>query len=177
MRKIRIIGGSIVTVAALLVLIGSLLPWERTRGINTGISKNGIEGPWVLTLAAGITIIVMGILTIFLKQNPFPPIVAVLGGLGCAAVAVLNLVYLTGRLSKLSTEYAGRNAGEGLYMVLVGSIIVVVGSVAGIIGSLNEDKNPTSAAAPFCSCPSCGNPVVNGAKFCIRCGKSLPEGC
>jgi hypothetical protein len=144
MRGIRIIGGIIVVIASLLILIGSLLPWERNRGVSTGISNKGMEGPWVITLIAGMVIVIMGILTILLEQNAFPPIVAALGGLGSTAIAVLNLVYITGRFSEISAEYVGRSGSEGLYIVLVGGLLVVVGSAAGIIGSISESKKYTA---------------------------------
>lgn len=171
MRNSRILGGSIVVVGALVAIIGSLLPWARIEGSFLNASKSGTQGDGVLTLIAGVIIIVMGALMLALEQSTFASVIAVLGGLGCAAVAVLDLVDLTGRMSGLSTEYVTLKAGEGIYMVLVAGIIVMVGSIVGLIGSINKGKKPVSAAAPQYSCPYCGNPVVEGARFCIRCGR------
>jgi hypothetical protein len=163
MQKSRLAGGITIMVGALLTIVGSFLPWAKAEGTLLTLSKKGTEGDGMITLIAGVIILVMGILMLLMEKNTLPLVFAGLGGLGCAAVAVIDLV-------DIADKGFGIKAGEGIYMVLVGGVIVVAGAVMGRLGSRTQGGAYTGAGATGYACPYCGNPVNQGDSFCTRCG-------
>jgi hypothetical protein len=175
MRRNRLIGGIVVLAGAFLIIIGSFLPWAKVEGGILSLSKNGTQGDGVLTLIVGIIVLVMGALMLTLESYGFAVILSVLGGLGCTAVAVIDLVDLSARISGISGEYLTVKAGEGIYIVLVAGIIVVVGAAIARIGAPAKTAVSTGAKVVGYACPYCGKPVNQNDRFCSSCGAMFPQ--
>jgi hypothetical protein len=175
MRRNRLVGGMVVLVAALLIIIGSILPWAQLEGDFVKISKNGTEGDGVLTLIAGIIILIMGLLMLTLESYGVAVIFAALGGLGCVAVAVIDLADLSSRTSGIAGEFLDIKAGAGIYMVLAAGAIVVVGAVSGRIGAPRKAAESAGPKVLGYACPYCGKPVKQDDRFCSSCGARFPQ--
>jgi hypothetical protein len=175
MRRNRLIGGTVVLIGALLAIVGSILPWARVEGNIVSLSKSGTQGDGALTMIAGIIILVMGALMLVLESYGIAVILSVLGGLGCAAVAVIDLVDLSARISGISNDYLTVKAGEGIYMVLVAGIIVVIGAAIDRIGAPAKGASSVGAKVVGYACPYCGKPVNQDDRFCSSCGARFPQ--
>jgi hypothetical protein len=152
-----------------------MLPWARLETVLGSMSKSGTRGDGVITLVVGIIAFVMGILVLAVEKYGFALVLAALGGFGCSAVALIDLVDLANRTAGVNTEFASIKAGVGIYMVLVAGLVVIAGVVIDRIGAPRKSTLPTEAAPVLYACPYCGNPVKQTDRFCNHCGARFPQ--
>lgn len=123
------VGRTVAIVGGLLVVVGAFLPW----GTVLGMSVNGTEGDGFITIALAV---IAGIL-IAIKKVPLwvPMIFAILtlvvGGYDFYNMYSVNDQF-TGADYALAEEFLGDmsvSVGTGLYMTVVGGIVLVVGNI------------------------------------------------
>ena len=112
-------------VAALLVMIGSFLPWATVDTWIGSFSANGTEGDGVITLLLGVA---AGVL-IGLWKRPLVIVAAVVAGLA-ALIAAANLIDL-GRSMDGMGGLADITPGIGLILTLLASLAAVALAVVG----------------------------------------------
>jgi hypothetical protein len=161
MNQQKLIGAIIVIIMGLLIIIGSILPWATAQSVFGSMSKNGIEGDGKITLATGIITLLCGIAILVSEKNSGWIGLAVIASGASLAVAIIDLVDVSNKLSGISNEYVKASAGIGLYIVLVGGIVGIIGALV----SATKGK-PT----PSYVCPNCGGSVEQTSSFCPHCG-------
>ena len=127
MRDSRLILAA--TIASFLVLIGSFLPWFTASIPLAGqASINGIEARAGITTAilAVLSLLVLGTVLVSARQR-LPkrvslPVLAL--GLLITAVAAVRYVDMQGKLTSDAELAAFASIGIGLYMVLVGGLVL-----------------------------------------------------
>jgi Protein of unknown function (DUF2510) len=126
--KCLIFGGAVV------LAVGSLLPWVKASAGIFSVTKNGTDGDGVITIViAGL----VALLYLVIKQRPATEWVALsLGGVA-AAVAIYDIVDVSNRAHDLSASNSAVSASVG-----IGLIIAAVGAVAIIIGGIIGIKEP-----------------------------------
>lgn len=160
MNQKKLIGGIIVIIMGLVVIIGSILPWATAQSAFGSINKNGIEGDGKITLATGIIAILCGIAILVSEKNSGWIGLAVIASIASMAVAIIDLIDVSNKLSGVSNEFIQASAGIGLYVVLVGGIVGIVGALASAV----KRQTPQIYV-----CPHCGGTVEQNSRFCPHC--------
>jgi hypothetical protein len=162
------IGFIVVEIGALIIIIGSILPWEQVERAHTNIvdSKSGTQGIGVVALVAGIIVLVMGFLMPILEDYGFAAIISILGGIGCIAIVVIKFISLAAQVSNIAIT---PHPGKGMDVVALGGFLVIFGAVIGLVGA--PAKGPKLQGY---ICPYCGN-LNQSAMFCSGCGARFPQ--
>ncbi len=131
--------GLIACGGALLLLIGSYMPWVSVRSIFGTFSVNGMDGDGKLTAAAGaLALILLIIATTTRSRTLF-----VLGALACgggAAVAIYDIVNVSSEIAGSGLDGGVRaEVGIGLYVCALGGL---AGLVCGFVAMGNTPGDP-----------------------------------
>lgn len=144
---------------ALLVVLGSFLPWISVTTIFGTVSVNGIEADGQFTLVFGI-LSGLGILLVIQKPGK--------RAWGAASFALLTLVIsivdlfnASERLVDISSDYTVASIGIGLYLVVLGGFL-------GLAGFSRNSSAPRES--PVKTCPQCAEVVKVAARICRYCG-------
>jgi hypothetical protein len=136
---------------AAAIILGSLLPWAT---VSAGIfqrSVNGIDGDGKITIVAGVFALIAGI-ALFTSTSKAARILGALSGIaagGIAAWDLMNILQINNTNRKLAAisealdggpvrATADTAAGIGLYLIIIGALIVLIGT-----GLQTKPKYPT----------------------------------
>ena len=122
-----------------IIIIGSIGPWVTVEGL-ADVSEGGLESDGVITLV--LALIIGGLLLAF-RNGPMPRGATI--GIGiCAvaslAIAIIDVLDVTG--SDLGIVEA--NVGWGLWLTLIGSILLIVALVLARRASTTTPSPPAS---------------------------------
>ena len=123
----------IALVGAVLIAIGSFLPWVSVEAGGFSDSKTGIEGDGTITLFLAVVIGVIA--AIALSRGALPKaaaIIAIIAAVIAIAIAVIDFIDIQSRISDVEDESAGlasASMGLGMWVLIVGSIAALVGSI------------------------------------------------
>ncbi len=129
-----------------IIIIGSIGPWVTVEGLGD-FSEGGLESDGIITLVLAL---IVGGLVLAYRDRPAPRGAKI--GIGiCAvaalAIAIIDVLDVTG--TDLGVVEA--NVGWGLWLTLVGSILLVVAIV--LDRARATTTTPSSPAAPPPSTP------------------------
>jgi hypothetical protein len=129
-------------IGVILMIVGSFGPWAKVLGTVTINGTDSGKDGWV-TLVCGIIAAVF-LLIVALARLRWLAIGALLAGLVAAATAAYDITDINrlGNGSVASTQW-------GIYLALIGSIIVVLAS----IWAIAEVRNPAAEQAPAPAAP------------------------
>jgi hypothetical protein len=111
---------------AVLIVIGSFLPWAVVRTGFGQISKAGTEGDGVFTLIGGLVIGFLAFL--FYSQGKSTGIPIGILALLAGAVAVLDAVDVQSKFAAVNNEFAQGSIGTGLYITILGAVAALLGA-------------------------------------------------
>lgn len=94
---------------AVAVVVGSFLPWASEVGAGSGLSGTG-----PVTLAVGLSLVLLGIST-RVSPSYVPRILVLVGGVATLVVAIRSI--------------PDAGAGNGIRLLLVGAVAAIVGSL------------------------------------------------
>lgn len=123
---------------AVLVILGAFLPWVSASVLGMTVVVTGIEGDGIYTaLGATIAVVIIG-----LKWTPLGMFVSILSGGG---ISLLGTIYILDPLVGVEgTENEFTQAiiqtRIGLYLTLLGGIMIISGSYLELITSGGEKK-------------------------------------
>lgn len=133
---------AIIAGAAVLVLLGSLLPWASVDTTFGSISVRGTEGNGVLTmllaLAGGAAAV-----AVVMARKPM----AAIGGIVAGGLALLIGAYDFLDVARVAGDSSGlfeAHTGFGLWLVLLGSLAMTGASIAIVV--LNKQQLKSQAA-------------------------------
>ncbi|WP_155773141.1 hypothetical protein [Rhodococcus opacus] len=116
-------------IASVVVIVGSVGPWA-TSGI---FSLPGTHGDGKYTLALGgvaaVVLLIKSAMT-----NRWPLVVAALMGFLCLIVGVVDIASVSSFISDEDRQGGVVSVGWGLWMVVVGTVLLVVGCIVAQIG-------------------------------------------
>lgn len=135
---------AIVAGAALLVLLGSLLPWATVDTGFGSISVRGTEGDGVLTLLLALAGGAAAVAVVMARKP-----MAAIGGIVAGGLALLIGAYDFIDLARVSGGggLVEASVGFGLWLVLLGSLAMTGASIAILVLNKQQPQNqaPTSA--------------------------------
>jgi hypothetical protein len=111
---------------AVLVVIGSLLPWATVTTFFGSVGYAGTEGDGKITLVIGLLAAIAAFLELTQDRDTRGAVVV----LACAAggTAVFDLANITDRIATVSSGFVRASAGIGLYAVLAGGGLALCGA-------------------------------------------------
>jgi hypothetical protein len=116
------VNGRLIAIAgAILVIIGSLLPWATVDTPFGSVSKNGTEGDGVISLILGVFII-LGALFRFNRPGNRPWIAFVFAVLALA-LGIFEYVDISSDASSISGGFVDASVGIGVYVVILGALL------------------------------------------------------
>lgn len=128
----RYIGGIIAILGAILVVIGSVLPWAEHPYEN--ISQGGLETYGKYSLVAAIIIVAAAVIFMLMEKATWGQILGCIAGAGACIAALWKFVDKT---VFVSYNVFGKAIGEvsantsfGVYLVFAGAVIAILGSIA-----------------------------------------------
>lgn len=137
--------GLIACAGALLLLLGSFLPWVTVRSIFGSFSVNGLDGDGMITAGAGALALILLILGTTTRTKVLFVLGAIASGIG-AAVAVYDIINVSNEISGSGLDGAVRaEVGIGLYLCAIGG---VVGLVCGFV-AMGNTPGPPVRVPPF----------------------------
>lgn len=138
MPRMVLLGG------AILVIVGSLMPWATVRTVFGTVNVNGTQGDGVITLAMGA---VLGLVGLAYRGKP-----GKLYSLGAAGFAIIALIVAGSALFRVSagsadanSEYAMASTGTGLYVAVLGSVAAAGGALGKVPGEPVTSAESASA--------------------------------
>lgn len=136
--------GPIVMIAgAVVIAIGSVLPWASVTVQAVERSIGGLDGDGVLTLVGAVLIALAAL--VWLTGRGSARIVGIILAALAGAIAVYDLVNINDTakdLSVVSEGFAEASAGIGIWIVVAGAVIALIG------GFLPGTKAAPSGAQP-----------------------------
>ena len=138
---------------AVLIVIGTFLPWANATFFGVEVNRNGFDGGYVTDWGDtdgkdGVLTLVMatgaaGLSVLYLNKRSGWVSLGIFGlGWGAAAVGGHNLKLLIDDIRDnlgVSQGDALDYVGEGLYVVIVGGIVTAVVALVGLVGALYHD--------------------------------------
>ncbi len=136
---------AIIAGSAILVMLGSLLPWASVDTAFGSISVRGTEGDGVLTillaLAGGAAAV-----AVVMARKPM----AAIGGIVAGGLALLIGAYDFLDLARATGDSSGlveAHVGFGLWLVLLGSLAMTGASIAILVLQKQQPKSQASPSA------------------------------
>lgn len=137
---------AIIAGSALLVLLGSLLPWATVETGFGSISVRGTEGDGVLTLLLALAGGAAAV-AVVMARKPMAAIGGIVAGGLALAIGLFDFIDLA-RATGDSGGLVQAHTGFGLWLVLLGSLAMTGASIAILV--LNKQQ-PATAPAPASS--------------------------
>lgn len=113
---------------ALLVVVGSFMPWATVQSVFGSVSLAGTDGDGKLSLVSGLLLTAGAVLT-----GVYPVLwlrlCQIVAAIVAAGFAGWELARITVELDGQSSEYAMASPGSGLYVLLVGAVMATVAAV------------------------------------------------
>jgi hypothetical protein len=126
-------------IAAVMLVLGALLPWATVSTVFGSMSASGTDGDGVITLLCGIAIGVM----FGLWKRPAVIVAAVLAGIALL-VGIIDLVDI-GRTSADFGGFVDASPGIGLFLTVLASIAALV---LGVVGQAAVGNAPVTFQVP-----------------------------
>lgn len=118
----------IAIVGAVMLGVGTLLPWATiTTGFGSA-SVNGIEGDGVIVLAIATLIGIIAVASMDRPGRAAPLVIAVAAGLALVALFI-DYAGVSERLQDASSSVARASIGTGLYLCLAGAGVALIGAI------------------------------------------------
>ena len=165
--------GIVAIVGGALLAVASFLPWAEVSGQGASVTANGIDGSdGYITLGAGIFAVLVGVVMLMRGARRILAVLAILagivgGGLGLYDAVTAKDSVLDAAAEELAPSFGvsqdrvrsaldqavdagqiGVSVSFGLYLVIVGGIVVVVGGILGLRDSAPENVAATPGAVP-----------------------------
>jgi hypothetical protein len=135
-----------VVAGGILVGVGSLLPWATaTTGFGT-ISFAGTEGDGRITIVLGALAGLLGFLQLE-RATETLRLGAISAGLGAGVAGLYDYANLESRLSSVTTDAVRASIGPGLYVVIIGAVVIVAGAWS-LAPAASNATEPTPSAQP-----------------------------
>jgi hypothetical protein len=124
---------AIVIGGAILVAIGSVLPWVSVSVLFNGqLSIAGTEGDGMFTLILAFVVILLGVVGLNERLGIGASIGALVGSAVALITGIVNLLdpsRIGGTtVNVFGTDQAGPSAGVGLILVLIGAGVSIIGA-------------------------------------------------
>lgn len=136
---------AIIAGSALLVLLGSVLPWASVdTAFGSSISVRGTEGDGVLTLLLALAGGAAAVAVVMARKP-----MAAIGGIVAGGLALLIGVFDFIDLARVSGDSGGlveSHVGFGLWLVLLGSLAMTGASIAILVLNKQQPKNPATSS-------------------------------
>jgi len=128
----RYVGGIIVILGALLVVVGSVLPWAEHPFEN--VSQGGLETYGKFSLIAAIAIIAGAAIFMIMEKATWGQILGCVAAFGAFVAGLWNFidktVFVAYNIFGESIKSVEASTGFGVYLVFIGAAIAVMGSIA-----------------------------------------------
>jgi hypothetical protein len=125
-------GGVVAIIGAAVLAVGSLLPWAE---VNAGLLErkvNGTEGDGVITLVIAILVGLVAALGLLKREVAGAAVtVVLLGGVAAGGVAIYDTANVSDAAKRAEdiSSLVTAKVGGGLYVCIVGAVVVVVGAL------------------------------------------------
>jgi hypothetical protein len=135
---------TLVIVGGGLLIAGSFMPWVSATVAFTGtVSRNGMGGDGIVTLVAGLVLVLLGVLMLTPTRIPKPVIglVPILAGLAGLGVVAANWSEVQDRVDAFTSgvgEYGVASVGSGLYVLIIGGVISIIAGILEVAGELSR---------------------------------------
>lgn len=117
----------VAVVGCFMLVIGPFLPWMTALWVSaSGLQKTGNEA--IALVILGIVGLASSVVSLILKRRGFTA-APFFVGLVSLALTIFYYVQLHDQLSDPGAEEIGVMLGSGIYLCLVGAIVVIVGAV------------------------------------------------
>lgn len=123
-ESVNPVGYIVAWIASVVIMVGSVAPWA-TSGF---FSLPGTQADGMYTLALGAIAAVV-LLIKAANQSRWPLIVAVVTGILCGLIAVIDLIRASSLISAEDQQSGIVSIGWGMWMTLVGAVLLVVGCI------------------------------------------------
>jgi hypothetical protein len=130
----RPIEWAIVIGGAILVAIGSVLPWASVAvPFNGQLDIAGTEGDGMFTLVLAFAVILLGVVGLNGRLGVGVSIAALVGSAAALITGLVDITHIAriggDNLNLFGTEFAGPSVGVGLVLVLIGAAVSILGTV------------------------------------------------
>jgi hypothetical protein len=124
------LGATLGTLGALLIIVGSFMPWATVQTVFGTLSLAGTDGDadGKLFLVGGV-VLAVGAVATGVTRHFWLGVLQLFATVIAAGAAAWELLYISTRLEQESSEYAVASAGSGLYVLLLGGLLAAVGAV------------------------------------------------
>lgn len=128
----RYVGGVVAILGAILVIVGSILPWAEHPFEND--SMGGLQTYGKYSLIAAIFIIAGAVIFMIMEKATWGQSLGCIAAVGAFVAALWNFVdktvFVTYNIFGKPIKSVEANTGFGVYLVFIGAAIAVIGSVA-----------------------------------------------
>jgi hypothetical protein len=143
--------------AGLLVVIGSLLPWKNLSAPVIGsFTRSGVDlgSDGTILLIGGLVVAVALVVVAFTAIPPMlaqpVPVIGLIAGIGGAWLIWADKSELQRRISGIPSDYFVASVGAGVWVALVGSVLLAVSMLWLLIrtGEGSKEGAPKPPPAP-----------------------------
>ncbi len=120
-------------IGGVLVAVGSFLPWIAVTSIISA-SRSGIDGggDGMFTLGIGVVVALVAVANLRVAGlGSGSRVLALLGGLGAVALAIIDGSDIANRVASISSTYVSGSVGMGLYVVGIGGGVAILVAIFG----------------------------------------------
>jgi len=114
-------------IGAIVILVGSIMPWGRVTTVFGTMTINGTEGDGVITIVLGGILLLVA-----LAHKGTPGKLYSVAGVVLALIALYvsgaTMLRMGGAAAGIDSEYASAGVGSGVFVTIVGSILAAIGS-------------------------------------------------
>lgn len=122
-------------IGALLVAIGSIMPWASVTTAFGGMTVAGTDGDGKITLAAG-AVLAAGAALAGWRRNLWLRIAQLNAGVAVLVLAIYELIHVSNGVSEASSEYALGSTGSGLYVLVIGALVTTAAAGVHVMQNL-----------------------------------------
>ncbi len=115
---------NIYLVGSILLIIGALLPWAKMTTTFGTMSLAGYEGDGMISGGIGVLLLIGGLLSKGKLNKPYSIAGAIFGGI--SGLVVIPKIFSIG---SITSEIAYASVGAGIYVSVLGVILVIVGGI------------------------------------------------
>jgi hypothetical protein len=125
---------AIVIGGAILVAVGSVLPWATVQvPFNGQLGIAGTEGDGMFTLVLAFVVILLGVVGLNGRLGIGVSIAALVGSVLALITGIVDLTHISRiggeSVTLFGSDQAGPSAGVGLVLVMIGAGVSIVGTV------------------------------------------------
>jgi hypothetical protein len=128
--NIKYAGGSIAILGALIVIIGSIMPWAKAAS-SYNASTTGISGNGKITLVCGIIMILGALLMLAFEKAWLGSLLVVVAAVPAIVLGIKEIIDVGTLIYPNGAPEA--EAGLGLYLVVAGAAMAVLGGLSAMV--------------------------------------------